>query len=56
MNNMEFKTNVLLPDWVFQQAQDKEHLKKLVLQYMQRYPNYVVKKVKGNFAVCERRG
>ncbi|WP_203554977.1 hypothetical protein [Bacillus sp. B15-48] len=52
----EFKTNVLLPRWVFDQAEDKEHLKKLVLHYMQRYPDYVVKKIKNGMAVCERRG
>jgi hypothetical protein len=51
----KYKTNVLLPAWIFEQAKDKEHLKKLVLEYMQRYPDYVVKSVKNKFAVCERR-
>ena len=49
------KTNVLLPAWIFKQATDKDHLKKLVLQYMQRYPNYIVKRIENGFAVCERR-
>ncbi|MBW8350743.1 hypothetical protein K0H71_15005 [Bacillus sp. IITD106] len=48
-------TKVLLPSWIFEKAEDKEHLKQLVLQYMARYPDYVVKSVKGRFAVCERR-
>jgi predicted PP-loop superfamily ATPase len=46
---------VLLPKWIWEEAKSKEHFKKLVLQYMQRYPDYVVKSVKGKFAVCERR-
>lgn len=44
-----------MPAWIFEQAKDKEHLKQLVLEYMQRYPDYVVKSVKKKFAVCERR-
>ncbi|GAA0491054.1 hypothetical protein GCM10008986_16390 [Salinibacillus aidingensis] len=44
---------VRLPNWIFEQAQDKEQLKQLVLQYMQRYPNYTVKQVKNKFAICE---
>lgn len=48
-------TNVLLPAWIWEEAKDKQHLKKLVLEYMQRYPEYTVKKVKDRFAVCERR-
>ncbi|NRG47334.1 RusA family crossover junction endodeoxyribonuclease [Bacillus sp. CRN 9] len=32
---------------MFEQARDKEHLKKLVLEYIQRYPKeYVVKGIK----------
>ncbi|MGF7014275.1 hypothetical protein HNR27_001626 [Ornithinibacillus bavariensis] len=46
-------SNVRLPNWIFEQAQDEKHLKKLVLQYMQRYEGYTIKKVKGRFAVCE---
>lgn len=49
-----YKTNVVLPAWVWEEAKDKDHLKKLVLQYMRRYPNYVVKSVKDRMAVCER--
>lgn len=46
---------VLLPAWIWEEAQDKEHFKQLVLDYMQRYPDYTVKSVKDGFAVCERR-
>jgi hypothetical protein len=49
------ETKVLLPSWIWEKAQDKEHFKMLVLDYMQRYPNYDVKKVKGKYAICERR-
>jgi hypothetical protein len=37
------KTNVLLPARIWEEARDKEHLKVLVLEYMQRYPDYKVK-------------
>jgi hypothetical protein len=52
---IEFKTNVVLPAWIFVQAKDKEHLKKLVLDYIRKYPDYTVKKIKNGLAVCERR-
>lgn len=45
---------VLLPNWVFE-ATDKEHFKKLLVQYMKNYPNYIVKRIDRPFAICERR-
>jgi hypothetical protein len=45
---------VLLPQRIFEEAQDKEHLKRLILEYMKHYPNYVVKSVKDGFAICIR--
>lgn len=50
---MHNKTRGLLPDWIWEQAQDKEHLKQLVMQYMRRYPGYTTLKVEGKFAVCQ---
>jgi hypothetical protein len=50
-----FETNVLMPVWIYEQAEDKEHFKKLVLQYMRRYPDYTVKAIRNGFAVCERK-
>ncbi|MCM3324267.1 MULTISPECIES: hypothetical protein [Cytobacillus] len=50
MNN---QTNVVLPAWIFEQAQDKEQLKMLVLNYMRKYPDYTVKRITKRFAVCE---
>jgi len=47
------KINVRLPEWIWEQAQDKEHLKQLVIQYMRKYPDYTILKVKGKFAVCQ---
>jgi len=47
------KTNVRLPEWIWEQAQDKEELKQLIVNYMKRYPNYTILKVKGKFAVCQ---
>lgn len=52
MNDVPSK--VLLPAWIFQQAKDNDEIRRLVLQYMRRYPNYRVMKISGNFAVCER--
>lgn len=53
---MNITHKILLPAWIFEQAKDKNHLKQLVLKYMQRYENYTVKSLKDGFAVCERRG
>jgi hypothetical protein len=51
----EFKTNVLLPVWIWEKARDKDELKTLILEYMSpRYPNYVVKSVRDHMAICER--
>lgn len=52
MNDVPSK--VLLPAWIFEQAKDNDEIRRLVLQYMTRYPNYRVLKVSGSFAVCER--
>jgi len=52
MNNVPNK--VLLPAWIFQQAKDNDEIRRLVLDYMSRYPNYRIVKVSGSFAVCER--
>lgn len=52
MNDVPSK--VLLPTWIFQQAKDNDEIRRLVLDYMRRYPNYRVLKVSGSFAVCER--
>lgn len=46
---------VLLPKWIWEEANNKEQLKRLVLEYMQRYPHYTVKSVKDRLAVCERK-
>ncbi|MEG0450928.1 MAG: hypothetical protein RR595_13815 [Lysinibacillus sp.] len=46
---------MLLPSWIFEQAQgDKDEIKRLVRDYMRRYPNYQIIKVSGSFAICER--
>jgi hypothetical protein len=46
---------VLLPEWIWEQARDKEHFKQLLAAYMRRYPHYIVKAVDDRMAVCERR-
>lgn len=52
LSNDQVLYKVLLPKWIWEEAKDREHLKRLVLQYMQRYPEYTVKSVKGRFAIC----
>ncbi|SHH74897.1 hypothetical protein SAMN05421807_112132 [Virgibacillus chiguensis] len=46
-------SNVRLPEWIWETAQNEADLKRLVIKYMWRYPGYRVLKVKGRFAVCE---
>jgi len=51
---MHKQVKVLLPPRIFKEAgDDKQELKRLIVQYMERYPNYTIKKVKDGFAVCE---
>lgn len=50
---MHNKSNVLLPAWVFEQAQDKNQQRQLIKQYMKRYPGYTILEVKGRFAICD---
>ncbi|UKJ44316.1 hypothetical protein [Lysinibacillus sp. ACHW1.5] len=52
--NSNVPHKVLLPAWIFQQAKDNDEIRRLVLQYMTRYPNYRIVKVSGSFVVCER--
>ena len=51
MNN---QTKVVLPVWIFEQAQgNTDEIKRLVLEYMKRYEGYRVLKVSKGFAICE---
>ncbi|MEK4171003.1 hypothetical protein MHI22_05445 [Lysinibacillus sp. FSL L8-0312] len=51
MNNVP--TKVLLPAWIFEQAKDNDEIRRLVLDYMRRYPNYRIVKISGSFAHCD---
>lgn len=51
----EVPRKVLLPRRIWEEAEDKEHLKQLILEYMARYPHYKVIKIQGKFAVCIRK-
>lgn len=53
LNQIPYK--VLLPERLWKEANDKKHLKRLVLEYMERYPHYKVIKIQGKFAVCIRK-
>lgn len=50
-----YQSKVVLPERLWKEARDDNHLKQLVLDYMQRYPDYVVIRIENPFAVCERR-
>ena len=51
---MHKQVKVLLPPRIFKEAGgDKDELKRLIVDYMARYPNYRIKKVKDGFAECE---
>lgn len=52
MNNVPHK--VLLPAWIFEQAKDKDEIRRLVQEYMTRYPHYRIIEVSGSFAICDR--
>lgn len=56
MMDLNYKSNVVLPEWCFAQANDKEEIKQLVLEYMNKnYPDYQVKQIKNGMAVCIRK-
>jgi hypothetical protein len=50
------QTRVLLPQWVWQEANSTDEVKQNVLKYInpKRYPGYRVLKVSKGFAICER--
>lgn len=50
---MHNESKVLLPEKLWEQSKTKEELKEHILHYMQRYPGYTIKQVKGRFAICE---
>ena len=53
---MNVPNRVLLPKWIFEQAQDNEdEIRRLVMEYMKRYPNYRTISIHGSFAICERK-
>lgn len=47
------RVNVVLPKWIWEDAQDNDHFKRLVANYMKRYPGYKIKAIKNNIAICE---
>ncbi|WP_370225256.1 hypothetical protein [Cytobacillus sp.] len=48
------QTWIVLPKKLFERAENKEHFKQLVLDYMKRYPDYSVKMIKNGMARCNR--
>ncbi len=55
MNLEKGTRKVVLPRWIWEQAKDKEEFKRLVLQYMERYPDYIVKRIESGLAVCVKK-
>jgi hypothetical protein len=52
-DNVPFR--VLLPEWIWKEALDKQDFKRLLTSYMESYPHYVVKTIEKPFVLCERR-
>ena len=48
---MQVYYRVMLPDWVLD---DEDKQWDLANEYMQRYPHYVLVKIEGKFALCQR--
>lgn len=47
---------VLLPKWIWEEAQSNEHFKELVIKYIRKsYPDYSIKAIKDGFAICVRK-
>ncbi len=44
---------VLLPPRIFEEAKDKQELQQLIVEYMKRYPDYSIVRVKDGFAICK---
>lgn len=55
MHDHEVPTHVVLPARLWKEAKDNDELKSLILQYMERYPQYKVKTVKNGIAICQRK-
>lgn len=50
---MYVRVNVVLPKWIWKDARDNDHFKRLVANYMKRYPGYRIIKVTKYHATCE---
>ncbi|GGB61417.1 hypothetical protein GCM10011409_43340 [Lentibacillus populi] len=50
---MHNKSNVRLPESLWELSKNEQELKQRILNYMRRYPGYTVLEVKGRFAICE---
>lgn len=51
---MLVKFRVLLPKWVFENSLTDEDVQANTINYMQRYPHYVLIKIENGFAICDR--
>lgn len=49
---MRGKSRVVLPVWIWNQAEDKAHFKQLVAGYLRRYPGYEVVEIGRYYAIC----
>ena len=55
LSNEQVPYKVLLPKWIWEEAKDKEHFKQLVLEYMRIHPEFTVKRVVGDLAICVKK-
>ncbi|GGP17170.1 hypothetical protein GCM10011346_52030 [Oceanobacillus neutriphilus] len=51
---MHNRSNVRLPEHIWETTQSQDELKQLIIRYVKKcYPGYTILEVKGRFAICE---
>ena len=51
---MHANTRIVLPKWIWDNAENKQEFKRNISQYMKRYPGYRVVEVRKYYCICER--
>lgn len=51
---MHNRVRVQLPNWIWDTASNNDEFKRNLANYMKRYPGYIVVKIDGTHAICER--
>jgi len=51
---MNARARVILPLWIWENANNKSEFKQNLAYYMQRYPGYEVIEVHKHYAICDK--